>query len=122
MELNLEDIKKILPHREPFLFIDKVVELEKGKKVVAIKNITGKEDYFKGHFPGKPIMPGVLIAEAMAQAAVVLADSVFPKEKNKRYIYYLGRANIRFSSLNEGYSNSSEINIRVGHCKDRSLC
>jgi 3-hydroxyacyl-[acyl-carrier-protein] dehydratase len=96
MELNLEDIKKILPHREPFLFIDKVVELEKGKKVVAIKNITGKEDYFKGHFPGKPIMPGVLIAEAMAQAAVVLADSVFPKEKNKRYIYYLGRANIRF--------------------------
>ena len=95
MKLNLEDIKQILPHREPFLFIDKVVELEKGKKVVAIKEITGKEDFFKGHFAGKPVMPGVLIIEAMAQTAIVLADSILPND-DKRYIYYLGRSNARF--------------------------
>ena len=96
MELNIEDIKQILPHREPFLFIDKVIELEEGKRVVAVKNITGKEDFFKGHFPVKPIMPGVLIIEAMAQASVVLANSMLPQEKGKKYIYYLGKANTRF--------------------------
>lgn len=96
MELTIDDIKKILPHREPFLFIDKVIEFKEGKKVVAIKNITGKEDFFKGHFPGKPIMPGVLIIEAMAQTAVVLASSILSQEKNKNYIYYLGKTNIRF--------------------------
>ncbi len=96
MELNANDIKKILPHREPFLFIDKVVELEEGKRAVAVKNITGKEDFFKGHFPGNPIMPGVLIIEAMAQAAVLLAGSVLPKEENKKYIYYLAKSTVRF--------------------------
>jgi len=96
MELNTQDVKQILPHREPFLFIDKVVELEKGKKAVAVKNITGQEDFFKGHFPGKPIMPGVLIIEAMAQTAVVLASSILHEEGDKKYIYYLGKVTARF--------------------------
>lgn len=96
MELNIEDIKQILPHREPFLFIDKVVEFEKGKKAVAVKNITGQEDFFKGHFPGKPIMPGVLIIEAMAQTAVVLARSILHEQEDKKYIYYLGKVTARF--------------------------
>ena len=96
MELNIEDIKQILPHREPFLFIDKVVEFEKGKKAVAVKNITGQEDFFKGHFPGKPIMPGVLIIEAMAQTAVVLARSILYEQEDKKYIYYLGKVTARF--------------------------
>ncbi len=73
LPLNYEDIIKILPHRYPFLMIDRVIELELGKRVVAIKNVTANEPYFQGHFPGIPIMPGVLIVEAMAQAGGVLA-------------------------------------------------
>ena len=96
MKLNIEDIKQILPQREPFLFIDEVFELEEGRRVVAIKNITGKEDFFKGHFPGNPIMPGVLIIEAMAQAAIILASTILPKEEGKKYIYYLAKSNVRF--------------------------
>ena len=65
--LNSTDIQKILPHRYPFLLVDRIVELEEGKKAVGIKNVTINEPFFQGHFPGNPIMPGVLIVEAMAQ-------------------------------------------------------
>ena len=71
--LYYQDIIKLLPHRYPFLMIDKVIEVEIGKKIVALKNVTANEPFFQGHFPGIPIMPGVLIVEAMAQAGGVLA-------------------------------------------------
>jgi len=93
--MKLDEIKKILPHREPFLFIDEVVELEKGKRIVAIKKITGKEDFFKGHFPGNPIMPGVLITEAMAQACCILYKESIETKKEQ---YLLGSVKVRFKN------------------------
>jgi 3-hydroxyacyl-[acyl-carrier-protein] dehydratase len=70
--LNIEEIQKILPHRYPFLMLDRVEELEPKKKVVAVKNVTINDGFFPGHFPERPVMPGVLIIEAMAQASIVL--------------------------------------------------
>ncbi len=72
MEIDLEEIKKILPHRYPFLFIDKIIEFESEKKAVAIKNISPNDWFFQGHFPERPIMPGVLIIEAMAQTGGII--------------------------------------------------
>jgi 3-hydroxyacyl-[acyl-carrier-protein] dehydratase len=71
MLLNQEEIKAIIPHRDPFLLLDAIESIE-GDSIVAIKNVTGSEDFFRGHFPGYPVMPGVLIIEAMAQAMAVL--------------------------------------------------
>ncbi len=72
MELNSVEIQKIIPHRYPFLLVDKIIEIESGKNAVGIKNVTINEPFFQGHFPGQPIMPGVLIVEAMAQVAAVI--------------------------------------------------
>jgi 3-hydroxyacyl-[acyl-carrier-protein] dehydratase len=72
MTLSLEQIKNILPHRYPFLLIDRIIEFDPGKKAVGIKNVTGSENYFQGHFPDRPIMPGVLIIEAMAQVGGII--------------------------------------------------
>lgn len=78
--LNKEEIKKIIPQREPFLMIDEVEEYTPGEKAIAYKNVDINEWYFKGHFPGKPIMPGVLIAESLAQAGAI---AILSMEENK---------------------------------------
>ena len=78
--LSNAEIQKIIPHRYPFLLIDKVLEVEPGKKAVALKNVTVNEPFFQGHFPGNPIMPGVLIVEALAQTACVAG---LTQEENK---------------------------------------
>jgi 3-hydroxyacyl-[acyl-carrier-protein] dehydratase len=71
--MDIKEIMKFLPHRYPFLLVDRMVEIEPGKKAFGIKNVTANEEFFQGHFPGQPIMPGVLIIEAMAQVAGILA-------------------------------------------------
>jgi beta-hydroxyacyl-ACP dehydratase FabZ len=82
MHLDIQEIEAILPHRYPFLLIDRIVELE-SLRVVAIKNVTANEPHFAGHFPGRPVMPGVLIVEAMAQAAGVLVLKQIADRANK---------------------------------------
>lgn len=96
--LNIDELQSILPQRFPFLMIDRVVELEPGKKVVAVKNVSINEQFFSGHFPGRPIMPGVLIIEAMAQAAIVLFAQSKDVPKDKKMAYYLGNVKVRFFS------------------------
>lgn len=88
------DIQKILPHRYPFLLVDRVVELDAGKSVRAIKNVTANEPFFQGHFPGNPIMPGVLICEALAQAGAVMLLSM-PENKGKLGVF-TGINNFKF--------------------------
>ena len=80
------DIQKILPHRYPFLLIDKITEMEEGKTITGIKNVTVNEPFFQGHFPGNPIMPGVLITEALAQTGAVLLLSM-PENKGKLGVF-----------------------------------
>ncbi|MBC7328472.1 3-hydroxyacyl-ACP dehydratase FabZ [bacterium] len=92
--IKIKDILKILPHRYPFLLVDKVIEIEPGKKAVGLKNVTINEPFFQGHFPGEPIMPGVLILEAMAQVGGVLLLSMTGNEG--KLAYFGGMDNVRF--------------------------
>lgn len=93
---NIQEIMKLLPHRYPFLLIDRVLEMVPGKNAVAMKNVTINEPFFQGHFPQAPIMPGVLIIEAMAQAGGILAFESIPKEKQGALIYFMGMDKVRF--------------------------
>ncbi len=93
---NLDDIQRILPHRYPFLLIDRVLSIELGKRIVALKNITMNEPFFQGHFPGRPIMPGVLIIEAAAQAGGILAFLSTPENLGNPSIFLMGLDKVRF--------------------------
>jgi 3-hydroxyacyl-[acyl-carrier-protein] dehydratase len=86
--LDIRAILEHLPHRFPFLLVDRVLELEKGKRIVAIKNVTINEPFFTGHFPHVPVMPGVLIIEAMAQAAGILSFQTMGRVSDERSVYY----------------------------------
>ncbi|MFZ4856423.1 MAG: 3-hydroxyacyl-ACP dehydratase FabZ [Desulfuromonadaceae bacterium] len=94
--LDINDIMKILPHRPPFLLVDRVTELEQGKRIVAIKNVSMNEPFFPGHFPGHPVMPGVLIIEALAQAACILAIMSSDESVRSKVTYFAGIDNARF--------------------------
>src|SRR5580704_9140258 len=95
MILDVNEIQKLLPHRYPFLMIDGILEMERLKRIVGVKNVTINEHHFQGHFPGKPIMPGVLIIEAMAQTGGLLLLLEVPDRENK-LLYFVAVDNARF--------------------------
>lgn len=98
MEIN--DIKKFIPHRYPFLLVDRVLSWEKFKSLIAIKNITANEPYFIGHFPARPVMPGVLIIEALAQASgILMARSTDLPEYHEHIYLFAGVDNARFKRI-----------------------
>ncbi|HEY7369020.1 MAG TPA: 3-hydroxyacyl-ACP dehydratase FabZ [Thermoanaerobaculia bacterium] len=132
MELGISEILKILPHRYPFLLVDRILELEPGKRVVGIKNVSINEEFFLGHFPGNPVMPGVLIIEAMAQtAAVGVLTAISDPEKRGAYMTGVDKCRFRRPVV-PGDQLRLEVEIvsmrmRMGKCRgvatvDGNLC
>ncbi len=96
--MDAREIQSLLPHRYPFLLVDRVVELT-ADKVVALKNVTINEPFFQGHFPGHPVMPGVLIVEALAQAGAVLACKATNFDPSKQVIYFMAIDKVKFRKM-----------------------
>jgi len=115
MEMNIQDVKNYLPHRYPFLLVDRVLELEVGKSLVAIKNVTFNEPQFTGHFPEQPIMPGVMIVEALAQATGILAfKSEVGKPIDGQIYMLVGIDKVRFKRVVEpGDQIRLEVEVMV---------
>lgn len=115
--MDIHEILKFLPHRYPFLLIDRVIEMDMGKSLVAIKNVTINEAYFNGHFPARPVMPGVLILEAMAQAGGVLAyKSTNTSPEDGTLYYFAGVDNARFRRVVEP---GDQLRLQVKVLKSR---
>jgi 3-hydroxyacyl-[acyl-carrier-protein] dehydratase len=109
--LTIGQIMEYLPHRYPFLLIDRVVEFERGTRIVAIKNVTINEPYFVGHFPELPIMPGVLVIEAMAQAGCILLLSEVP-DREKKLVVFTGIEGAKFRrQITPGDQLRLEVNV-----------
>ncbi len=99
LDFDIQGIMEMLPHRYPFLLVDRVIKVIPDDKITALKNVTINEPFFQGHFPGKPVMPGVLIIEAMAQAGGILAYLTAPPDKRNRLIYFMGMDKVRFRQM-----------------------
>ena len=95
-QYDIVEILKLLPHRYPFILVDRIIEVELGDKIVGLKNVTINEPFFQGHFPGEPIMPGVLILEGMAQVGAILAYLTDQDEYAGRLVYFAGLDGVRF--------------------------
>ena len=96
MMMNLEEIKKILPHRYPFLLVDRVLEIQKGKYCKALKNISGNEEVFQGHFPSQAVLPGVMIIEALAQTAGIVIHSGKEDASSSEIVFFAGIDKAKF--------------------------
>jgi 3-hydroxyacyl-[acyl-carrier-protein] dehydratase len=114
--LGYREITKILPHRYPFLLVDRVVEIEAGKRVRAYKNVTANEPFFNGHFPGLPVMPGVLQVEALAQAAAVLAHHMDGFDPGNQIAYLMSVDGVKFRRLVEP-GDRLDLEVEVLHVK-----
>ena len=99
LPIGLEGVRRLLPHRYPFLLVDRVLECEPGKRVLAYKNVTGNEHFFQGHFPDRPVMPGVLVIEALAQAGGVLSQLTHGGDLNGRLSYLVKVDEAKFSRM-----------------------
>ena len=95
-EIDIMGIMKYLPHRYPFLLVDKILVIEPGREITGVKNVTINEPFFQGHFPSRPVFPGVLILEGMAQVGGVLAFHTYPDSVGEKLIYFAGIDNCRF--------------------------
>jgi len=95
MIADINEIKKLIPHRPPFLLVDRIVEINNGESIVGLKNVTMNEPHFAGHFPSQPIMPGVLIVEAMAQTAALLVMKS-TNDESEKLVYFMGIENAKF--------------------------
>ena len=123
-ELDVNEIKKIIPHREPFLLVDKIIDLVPGERAVGIKNVSINEPYFRGHFPGHPVMPGVLILEALAQVGGVLMLS--RPENQGKLAYFMTIEGVKFRQpVHHGdqlrlEAEAIKIKSRTGQCRGRA--
>ena len=117
--MRIEEIQSLLPHRYPFLMVDRVLELELGKKIVAVKNVTVNEPQFSGHFPGRPIMPGVLMIEAMAQAAGLLVFKTEGAAPQGDLTYYLAGVDKTRFKRPVAPGDQLRIEIEILRCKRR---
>jgi beta-hydroxyacyl-ACP dehydratase FabZ len=114
VELNIEEIMRLLPHRYPFLLVDRIAECDDEKRIVGIKNVTINEPYFQGHFPGMPVMPGVLQLEAMAQTAGVLLNRI---DKSGGVPYFMSIDKAKFRKV---VTPGDQLRIEVDILKIRS--
>lgn len=94
--IDIERIMEMIPHRYPFLLVDRVLDVKKGESAIGIKNVTANDNFFQGHFPQRPVMPGVLIIEAMAQTAAVLVVSTLGPDSEGKLVYFMSVDNARF--------------------------
>lgn len=116
MIFDIQEIMDFLPHRYPFLLVDRVMEFERGKRLVAIKNVTMNEPFFQGHFPGNPIMPGVLVVEAMAQAGAILLMSEFPDRHSKLAVF----TGIDDAKFRRGITPGDQLRLEIDVIRFRS--
>ena len=115
--MDKEQIKRLIPHREPFLFVDKVIDLEPGVRILAVKRFDPEDYFFEGHFPGKPIVPGVIIVESLAQAGAILVYASQMEELRGKQPALVGLENVKFR---KPVLPSDEVKLQVQILKKRS--
>lgn len=117
-QLDINEILKILPHRYPFIMVDRILEAEFGVRIRGLKNVTMNENFFQGHFPGQPVMPGVLILEGMAQTGAILAYLSVPDDFTNKLVYFAGIDEVKFRQV-VGPGDQLHYDLTVSKKKSR---